>query len=317
MRTISIYFIASLMPIVPAMAVDFPNKPQPLSNHGLIQNVQDYSSNPFWSQTAPYNQRMPVAVYAKGADLTAAECQSVVASLVAAECAGRNNCVGVQLSDIRPAVITQMSKLPGYNYVSACAGFLDRAFTDYVAQYGTAVGGTTNFPTALTPGNNANQPDFKIANPYAPKLPSWNGEPWLGNMIERTTELETLQAQTGGGAPKLVATQMPKTIADLTFEERMELAKAGYEEWAPVYGKNNKGERVCIKNCAYQSLSIEDDEKYWQRESAKAQQRQQMAAGSQQNAMGQTAVQASGESAADKQKSLDSIIKRLEEAIPK
>ena len=40
------------------------------SDYGQIQNVQNYSSNPFWSPNAPYNQRFPQPVYA-GNDFSA------------------------------------------------------------------------------------------------------------------------------------------------------------------------------------------------------------------------------------------------------
>ena len=81
------------------------------SDYGQIQNVQNYSSNPFWSPNAPYNQRLPQPVYATGADLNSEDCQKVVQSLVAAQCMARDNCKNTDLSDIRPTVMVQLSIL--------------------------------------------------------------------------------------------------------------------------------------------------------------------------------------------------------------
>ena len=103
----------------------------PFTQHGLVQNVQNYSSNPFWNPNAPYNQRMPTAVYAQGTDVKTSECQGLATALVEQQCALRDNCSNIQLSDIRPAMIIQMSQLPGGNYSTACAGYLDTAFENY------------------------------------------------------------------------------------------------------------------------------------------------------------------------------------------
>ena len=94
-----------------AQAVDFPS-PGLLSNYGQIQNVQSYSSNPFNHPDSPYNQRMPVPVYVQGTELTAADCKPVVAGLVAQQCAMMNNCAGKRVSDIRPAIMVQLSNIP-------------------------------------------------------------------------------------------------------------------------------------------------------------------------------------------------------------
>ena len=94
------------------------------SDYGQIQNVQHYSSNPFWSPTAPYNQRLPQPVYATGADLNADDCIRVVQSLVSVQCMARDNCKNTDVSDIRPTIMVQLSNLPGANYVSACSGYI-------------------------------------------------------------------------------------------------------------------------------------------------------------------------------------------------
>ena len=108
------------------------------SDYGQIQNVQNYSSNPFWTPNSPYNQRLPQPVYVQGADLNAGDCVNVLQPLVMVQCMARDNCKNTDLSDIRPAIMIQLSELPGNNYVSACAGYLDGVFDSYVKQYANA-----------------------------------------------------------------------------------------------------------------------------------------------------------------------------------
>ncbi|MDR1337875.1 MAG: hypothetical protein LBJ73_02500 [Rickettsiales bacterium] len=252
-------FAFCLLPLS-AFAVGFPSHPDmPLSQYGMIQNVQNYSTNPYWDSNSPYNQRFPMPVYAQGTDLTAADCQAVVAQLVMSHCGARNNCDGVRLTDARPPLMVQLSKMPGNNYVSACGGFIDEAFNSYVAQYGNAVR-NTNFPTAINPGNNVQGAEFKIENPYAPKLPSWSGDEWLKGIYERAGELEQLQSQNGGGNEKLAKAAMPKTYADLSFTERIENTRQGYEA-AAAQG---------LVNSSYKTIQIESDLKRYQREADEA-----------------------------------------------
>ncbi len=224
--------------------------PAPFSSHGSIQNVQNYSSNPFWSPDAPYNQRvMPVPVYVQGADLNSEDCAKIASTVIAYQCSLKNNCAGARLMDVKPAAMVQLSKLPGYNYVGACGGFLDAAFNDYVAKFPT-VPTTTQQPQTL---NN----DFKIQNPYEVKAPS-------GAKTQREQELERLQSQNGGGAGanNLVKSTFPTIASDLSFSERMANAAAGDEQW-----KCNPKTGV---GCAYQQLSIESDEKARERSEAQA-----------------------------------------------
>lgn len=236
-------------------AADFPSasNPQPLSKYGNIPNVQNYSSNPFWSPDSPYNQRMPVPVYVQGAELNTAECRSVAAQVVAYQCSINDNCNGKKVSDIKPGAMVLLSQMQGHNYVSACGGYIDAAFNDYVAQYGVIQGGA-GFPNAVIPGSNPQPNDFKIENPYKIQLPyDQNGE-WYREQLEREAELGRLQNQNGGGNVRLAHADMPTTIADLSFTERMANAAAGYEQWRcnPETGEN----------CAYQTLNIESDEKF-------------------------------------------------------
>ncbi len=193
-----------------------------LSQYGQIQNVQNYSSNPFWSPGSQYNQRiMPSPVYVTGPAVSTSDCQTIVANLVAAQCAAQNNCNGMRVADIRPAVMLELSRLPGHNFASSCAGYIDEAFNTYVNQYANAVQPTA-FPTATAPAQQQNN-EFKINNPFAPRIPDW-----AGDMKERKTELEQLQSQNGAGAEHIAKADFPTTINDVSFTDRMENLAAGY-----------------------------------------------------------------------------------------
>jgi len=196
------------------------------SDYGQIQNVQNYSSNPFWSPTAPYNQRLPQPVYVQGADLNADDCIKVVQSLVAAQCMARDNCRNTDLSDIRPTIMVQLSNLPGHNYVSSCSGYLDNIFENYVKQYGTNVPNRkTAFPNATTPNPNADESSaVQFQNPYKKQPTKWQQE-----YKERSDELKELQSQNGVGSESLKSTNFPTTYADLSFSERMKNDAAGLE----------------------------------------------------------------------------------------
>lgn len=194
------------------------------SDYGQIQNVQNYSSNPFWSPTAPYNQRLPQPVYATGADLNSEDCIKVVQSLVSAQCLARDNCKNTDLSDIRPTIMVQLSNLPGANYVSSCSGYLDGIFESYKQQYGNALPNRpTAFPDATVPNPDVNDTGgIKFDNPYKSQPAKWQIE-----QKERADELQRLQAQNGVGKEHLVKTDFPATYADLSFSERMENDRAG------------------------------------------------------------------------------------------
>ncbi len=239
---------------------------QPFSKYGQIQNVQNYSSNPFWTPNSPYNQRMPQPVYAQGPDLNTDDCQRTVSNLISAECGLRNNCVGVRLMDIRPTIMTQLSRLPGHNYATACGGYIDAVFNEYVSTNAVANGSnpTASFPAVTVPNPNATQSQqkFQIKNPYEPKLPTWNGKPWAQEMIERTQELNQLQSQNGVGSEKIVNADFPTTYADLSFTERMANETAGYEPW-----KDAK---------AYLAMDIESEQDYLERRKAILEARQQI-----------------------------------------
>ena len=206
------------------------------SDYGQIQNVQNYSSNPFWSPNSPYNQ-LPQPVYVQGADLNTDDCVKVVQPLVAVQCAARDNCKNTTLADIRPVIMVQLSNLPGHNYVSACSGFIDGIFDSYVAQYGNSIPNRQiAFPDATVPNPtvnnvpmptaNAPSPTPQIQNPYKQTTPQWQQE-----MDERSRELEELQRQNSAGNNQLSATAFPTTYDDLSFSEKMGLLQDSYEPY--------------------------------------------------------------------------------------
>ena len=238
----TLFSIATL----PAIATTFPTYTTPFSQYGQIQNVQNYSSNPFWNPDMPYNQRMPVPVYVQGTDVDTSDCTAVVGALVASFCASRNNCVGIDVDDARPTLTVQLASLPNHNYVTPCAGYIETEFDKYKSQNAVAAptGKTVSFPAATTPNTKLNQPDYEFPNPYTPQTPDW-----MGDVMERQQELQNLQsANTGGGDTQLARAAFPTTAADLSFTERMQNDAAGY---APYKGKS-----------AYEPLNIESEEKY-------------------------------------------------------
>lgn len=207
-------------------AIAYQPSSAPFSQYGQIQNVQTYSSNPFWNPSGPYNQRMPQAVYVDGPEMNAGDCQRTVSAMVANICANMNNCVGAQLSDVRPTLMLQLSQLPGHNYATSCAGYIDSEFENYVKKYGHAgvATGTVAFPDATTPSNTNSQ--IEINNPFETPTPQWQQD-----IIERTQELEKLQAQNGGNSGHIEKTAFPTTFADLSFQERMDIKAEGYEPY--------------------------------------------------------------------------------------
>ena len=217
-----------------AMATTFPSATTPFSQYGQIQNVQNYSSNPFWNPNAPYNQRMPVPVYVQGTDIDTSDCQTVVAALVASFCASRNNCVGMDVNDARPTITVQLASLPNHNYVTPCAGYIDTEFEKYVSANSVLTPGTGSaaFPNAITPGSNVQTGGVQFTNPYAPKLPEFGGDTWGADMLERKQELQNLQSvNSANNNQQLARADFPKTANDLTFTQQMQNLSAGYEPY--------------------------------------------------------------------------------------
>lgn len=206
--------------------------PSPFSNHGNIQNVQNYSSNPFWSPNAPYNQRMPTPVYVDGPDVKSGECNQLLAQLVAQQCGMRNNCRNTKLSDIRPAIMMQLTSMPGANYGTSCAGYLDGAFNDYVKQHtGFDKNAQIAMPTLPPTPMVTNQPTNAILSTLPTSAPK---ESWRDEVAARKAELAALREASGANEIKQYPAEMPKVAADFSFEERKANLKEGYEPYAGV-----------------------------------------------------------------------------------
>ena len=222
---------------------------RPVSQYGLIQNVQNYSTNPFWTKNSPYNQKFPQAVYVKGPELNSADCMSTVGALVSSYCASNNDCVGMALSDVRPIIMLQLSRMPGHNYATSCSGYIDSEFNSYVSKYANAAPNrAVTFPGATDANPDYDAPEFKLENPYEQRDWTWNGQEWKKERRERAQELEDLQSQNGAGSEKIVKADFPTTFADLSFSDRMDVKQAGYEPYKD--------------SSAYTSFKIESDADY-------------------------------------------------------
>ena len=225
--------------------------PAIMSKYGTIQGVDGYSTNPFWSSnTSTYSNRMPVPVYENGPDVQTDECLKIVSNFVSAQCNALNNCADTSLSDIRPAIILQLSRMSGGNYATACSGYLDEIFRQYKQAHQTP-GASATFPTPSTTAKaatiNTNKSAVPLNNFFDAQKPAWAIE-----MQERTTELSEFQADNEKFHPELVPMDFPKTYADLSFGERMANNKAGYE---PYQGKS-----------AFKPMTIETHEEYMTRQ---------------------------------------------------
>lgn len=161
----------------------------------------------------------------------------------------------MRLSDIRPAIMLQLSKIPGGNYATACAGYLDTAFDNYQKNNkpAPAIGGAS-FPAPTTVNPTATTPTVFSENPYQQKTPDWQSE-----MMERKLELQQLQAANGTTAPQVRATSFPVSASDMSYEDRIANAKQGYDPYA---GKS-----------AFVQLKIEDEEDYLARRAKNAEER--------------------------------------------
>lgn len=184
---------------------------------------------------------MPQPVYAQGPSVQTDDCQRTVASLIAVQCRGLNNCANTKLTDIRPAIMVQLSRMSNGNYATSCAGYIDGAFNDYRAQNVVAQPNTgTAFPTIPTP-------TAQIKIDTTTRTPNWATE-----IEERRQELAALQAENGANDFEIQKTDFPTTYADLSFTERMANEAAGYEPY-----KDNR---------AYQEINIESMEAYLDRQ---------------------------------------------------
>jgi len=257
MRKVSAFSMAVVCWLIPAgmvCATDFP-----LSQYGQIQNVQSYSSNPFHNPDSPYNQRLPTPIYAQGTELNAGECRNIVDVIVSGLCAQRNNCQGLSLSDIRPSVILQLSNLTGHNYVTSCNGYIQPSFEDYMKNNSAVkvTGFPSAFPTANTTKTVNSSNELVINNPYELKDADWEKD-----KTTRQNELRNLQRQNGSDDVALSARKFPTTYADLSFTERMENDKAGYDPWKDASG--------------YKPIKIESDLNRYQRETEETSQKAEL-----------------------------------------
>ncbi|MBR3510799.1 MAG: InlB B-repeat-containing protein [Alphaproteobacteria bacterium] len=197
------------------------------SDYGQIQNVQKYSSNPFWTPNSPYNQRLPQPVYVQGADLNAGECENIVNSLINVQCSARNNCKSTSLKDIKPVILIQLSNLPGHNYLYACSGYIDYLYDSYVTKYRNTIpqNRVVAFPQATEPAQyNDNTNMVFEKNPFKADTPKWKQE-----IAERAQELKELQEQNSVGTEHLSSTAFPKTYKDISFQERVANETEGYK----------------------------------------------------------------------------------------
>lgn len=215
------------------------NAPMFMSKYGEIQSVNKYSSNPFWTPNSPYNQRFPQPIYVGGPDLTAGDCNRIVGNLVSEYCVNRNNCSNARISDVRPIVMVQLSQLPGHNFATSCGGYIDSVFENYKKSYGNM---STNNIVKPVPQNTTT---IEIANPFTQKKSEYE----MG-VAERAAELESLQRQTTPTAT-VVASEFPKTVADLSFTDRLANTTAGYEPY-----KNLN---------AYKTPKFETEDEYYER----------------------------------------------------
>lgn len=178
---------------------------------------------------------MPTPVYAKGPTVGASDCSRIVSAIIASQCASQNNCHGKQLSDIRPNVIVELSRIPGKNFATACAGYVDSEFNNYMRNIANRPQ-ATEFPTATGPSANAIATQNNGVN-----IPALNPKPtpeWKTEAANRAKELAELQAQNADAMDNTITeTDFPTTINEVPFMTRMQNAAVGYAPYkdAKVY----------------------------------------------------------------------------------
>jgi len=225
-----------------------------------IQNVQDYSSNPFWTPGGPYNQQViPTPIFVRGPQLGAAECQSAVASAIWTQCQFRNNCAGLRAEDIRHGVIMELSNRRDANYVGACAAFIEPMFEQFRQQTAGMVR-QTGFPAPTRPLN-MSQPGPATAGAwsYHNQLPQHELDQEM-----RQRQMDTLRQQ-NEPRPQMFVAQMPMTFDDLSFVERMEITREGFQhaavgQYQQFAGHNRTG----------MGFDLESDEQMAQRQTLEA-----------------------------------------------
>ena len=213
--------------------------PKIMSKYGEIQSVNNYSSNPVWTPDSSYNQRMPTPIYVTGPDLNTGDCNRIVKNLVTEYCVNRNYCSNLRISDVRPVVMVQLSQLPGHNFATSCGGYIDSIFEEYKKTYGNTSANNIVKPTQQQ------KTTLQIENPFAQKKSAYEQA-----VEERTAELEQMQRVTTPTAT-VNPTDFPKTVADLSFTDRLANTTAGYEPY-----KNLN---------AYKTPKFETEDEYYER----------------------------------------------------
>ncbi|MCR4917557.1 MAG: hypothetical protein K5912_01270 [Alphaproteobacteria bacterium] len=255
------FFATVFMPISAlfachTLAIAAQAEPGFLSKYGQIQNVQNYSTNPFWSKDSPYNNKVPKPVYAQSVDVKYSDCMLALNSLFASMCSTRNNCVGLELYEVRPTIMVNLASLPGHNYATACAGYIDSAYSDYVKKNGHAgIHADSSFPIAIEANPNAfagNTSATVSGEMFVPKTPYQQG------VAERAQELAELHAQTAStsDSPVLAQNYFPGVSGNKTFTERWEDNKAKYKN----YGKTKENANTAFKPLKVQSQEEAMDE---------------------------------------------------------
>ena len=177
-------------------------------------------------------QQMPVFVM--GPTLTAADCQAAVNSAVWTQCSLRNNCRGLLLADIRPAVMMELANRVDHNFATQCQGFIDTAFRDYLERFAGAAPTMVAFPSVGGP---------MVAHASFP--------PAMTDAQMRQMQLQQMQAMNAPQA-QLMPAAFPTTFQDLSFVERVEITQQG---WQDAYDRGLVGQVEM-----FQTLTIESDE---------------------------------------------------------
>jgi hypothetical protein len=197
----------------------------PFSQYGMIQNVQNYSSNPFYnSKTGTITT--PKIVSDTGPALKASDCDRAVSSIITSVCSQKNNCKGTTLAEIRPSVMVQLSLLPGYNYASSCVGYIDSAYEKYTNP--NAI--TTNIDATYKNIANVNAGQYTTGIASAPTQKNSNIPKWQQEYNERAAELKALQSETNNFQSDVIKTDFPKTFNDLSFAEKNAIKQQDYEK---------------------------------------------------------------------------------------
>jgi hypothetical protein len=198
----------------------------------LIQNSNYYSSNPHWNIGDDYRRGsmgFPTPLEQPANQFKSGECEMILSSVITGECMSYNNCANMSVQSVKPRIMMRLAQIPGKDYSVACGGYIDMAFDNYKARNRDA---------------SVNYSGGAPAKPAAPK-------PTVVGVNQNSFP-------SAGGA-------FPGTIHDVSYLERIENTRAGLEEWKEVWETREIGgkqQRVCVKNCAYATLFVENYASY-------------------------------------------------------